>query len=104
MTDERKMELGKRIKEIGEELQKIATEWREETGLYNVSVEVQGTDNRKGESVFSTAYIHESDKDGNRRMVAVHGYIDSSRNKIENLFMYDRNDIVEKEEDADEEE
>jgi septal ring factor EnvC (AmiA/AmiB activator) len=104
MTDERKMELGNRIKEIGEELKKIATEWREETGLYNVSVEVQGTDNRKGESVFPTAYLHESDKNGNRRMVVVHGYIDNSCNKIENLFMYDRNDIVEKEEDADEEE
>lgn len=93
MTDERKLELGKRIKEMGDELQKMATEWGEATGLPNVTIEVNGTNNKNIMSVYSTAYLHEEDKQGNRRMVCVHEYLNNEENVIKNLFMYDRNDI-----------
>lgn len=102
MTDERKLELGKRIKEIGEELQRIATEWGKATGLPNVSIEVDGTDNKNTMSVYSSAYLFEADTQGNRRMVGVHEYMNNEENVIENLFMYDRNDITEEEEEDEE--
>lgn len=97
MTNERKLELGKRIKEIGEELQRMATEWGEATGLPYVCIEVNGTDNKATTSVYSSAYLHEEDTHGNRRMVSVNEYLNDEENVIENLLMYDRNDIVQEE-------
>ena len=99
MTNKRKLELGKRIKEIGEELQRMATEWGEATGLPRVTIEVSGTDNKVTASVYSSAYIHEEDTQGERRMVCAHDYLKDKENVIENLFMYDRNDIVQEEEE-----
>lgn len=98
MTNERKLELGKRLKEIGDELQRMATEWREATGLPYVTIEVSGTDNKNTMSMYSSAYLHEQDTQGNRRMVGVHEYLNNEENVIENLLMYDRNDIKQEEE------
>lgn len=98
MTDERKLELGKRIKEMGDELQRMATEWGEATGLHIVTIEVNGTNSKNTMSVYSSAYLHEEDIQGNRRMVGVHEYLNNEENVIENLLMYGRNDIKQEEE------
>lgn len=102
MTDERKLELGKRLKEMGDELQRMATEWGEATGLPLASIEISGTNNRG--TVYSTAYLHEEDTQGNRRMVGVSEYLKNKENVIKDLFMYGRNDIVQEDKEDETEE
>lgn len=94
MTDERKKELGKRVEQIGHELQMIAKEYCEACGLKYVSVHVTGTYDEEIGCLHSESSLHENTNSEDNRFVSVHGYIGDEENKISDMFLYDRDDTV----------
>lgn len=101
MTEERKIKLGFRVKEIGEELQKIAKEWALENGLSRVSIEVAGQYDiaYEGKESDTVVCLFENLDDRElHRFVRICTYLDE---KPEEVFKTDRNDMVKKEEEND---
>lgn len=102
MTEERKIELGLRVKEIGEELQKIAKEWAFENGLSRASIEVAGQYDRafEGKESDTVVCLFENLDDMKlHRFVRICTYLNE---KPEEVFKTDRNDMVNKEEEDEE--
>lgn len=97
MTEERKIELGLRVKAIGKELEEIAKEWTLENGLVRAAIEVSGQYDTTFEGREPDTVVHLFENSSNvepRRMVAISSYLND---KVEDVFTTDRNDIVEKE-------